>query len=150
VLHDHAGASTAVVRIEPAVTPEMAPFWDAAGHGRFAVQQCTQCGHHLFPPRGICRSCRSFELEFVDAPLAGVLYSFTVNHQAWLPDVGVFGLGLADFPATPGVRLLARLSSDFDLSALEVGLPVRLAFGRSASGPPIPYLLPGPHAGRAE
>lgn len=142
VVYDHAGPSTDAVRIEPAVTAETRPFWEAAGRGVFLVERCGQCGATSFPPRGICRACGTFDPEWIEAPTEGVLYSFTVNHQEWLPGVGVYGLGLADFPATPGVRLLARLSADFDLDTVAIGEPVRLVFAPAASGPPLMYLLP--------
>src|SRR5688572_22087635 len=108
VIHDHAGPSTGAVRIEPTVTTETAPFWDAAERGVFLVERCPRCGSTSFPPRGICRACRTLDPEWVEAPTDAVLYSFTVNHQEWLPGVGTYGLGLAEFPATPGVRLVAR------------------------------------------
>lgn len=142
VVHDHAGPSTDAVRIEPTITPETRPFWDAAARGVFLVEQCAECGNTTFPPRGICRECGTLDPEWIEAPTDGVLYSFTVNHQEWLPGVGVYGIGLAEFPATPGVRLLARLSAEFDLETVAVGDPVRLVFASAASGPPLMYLVP--------
>ena len=142
VVHDHQGPSTAAVRIEPTITAETRPFWDAAARGVFLVERCEQCGRTSFPPRGICPACGTLDPEWVEASPDAVLYSFTVNHQEWLPGVGEYGLGLAEFPATPGVRLLARLSADFDLDTVAVGDPVRLVFAAAASGPPLMYLVP--------
>lgn len=143
MIHDHSGPSTTIVRIEPAESEEMRPFWDAAAAGRFEVPRCQACGGWSFPPRGICRHCRSFEVVFTQTSPRGVLYSFTINRHEWVEGVGTFGLGLVDFPSAAGVRLLARMSIDFDLDAVAIGRPVELRFARAASGPPIPFLVPG-------
>ena len=49
----------ALAGMPPAVTEETAPFWAAATEGRLVVERCEACGADSFPPRGICRSCRS-------------------------------------------------------------------------------------------
>ncbi len=99
--------------IPPAVTEETAPFWDAAREGRVVVERCTACGAHGFPPRGICRSCRGREMEWVEVTGPGVVYSYTVNHQRWLPDLEVpYTVALVDLPAHPGVRIAGRLHGE--------------------------------------
>ena len=49
----------ATIGIPPAVTEETEVFWDAAAEGRLLVERCDACGAESFPPRGICRACRS-------------------------------------------------------------------------------------------
>lgn len=99
-----------IAGIPPAVTEETAPFWQAAAEGRLVVEHCPACGADSFPPRGICRRCRSRDLGLAEITGPGVVYSFTVNHQRWLPDLEVpFAVVLVEFPDHPGVRVVGRL-----------------------------------------
>jgi uncharacterized OB-fold protein len=99
--------------IPPGVTEESAPFWDAAKEGRLIVERCTNCGAESFPPRGICRTCRCRELEWVEIAGPGRVYSYTVNHQRWLPDLEVpYTVALVEFPDHPGVRVVGRLHGE--------------------------------------
>ncbi len=100
----------ASVGIPPAVTEETEPFWSAAAEGRLLVERCNACGAESFPPRGICRRCRSRDTAPREVTSRGTVYSFTVNHQQWLPDLDVpFALVLVEFPDHPGVRVVGRL-----------------------------------------
>ena len=102
--------------IPPAVTEETEAFWRAAAEGRLVVEQCTACGAAAHPPRGICRSCRNRTMAPLDLTGAeGVVYSFTVNHQRWQPDLEVpFAIVLVEFPDHPGLRIAGRLTGDVD------------------------------------
>lgn len=60
-------------------------FWDAAAGGRFEIQQCQDCGQHIFYPRDICPSCWSPHLRWVEASGKGTLRSFTVVHRPGHP-----------------------------------------------------------------
>jgi uncharacterized protein len=102
------------------ITPETAPFWTAGAGGELVVEQCTDCGLHIFPPRGVCRGCYGRELRFVPVRPPGVVYARTVNHNAWYPDgPSVFPLVLVDFPDYSGVRFVGRCTGSGD--AIEPG-----------------------------
>ena len=93
--------------IPPAVTDETAPFWEAARHGRLLVERCTACGADTFPARGMCRACRGRDMAPVEVTGRGVVYSFTVNHQRWLPDLEVpYAIVLVEFPDHPGENIV--------------------------------------------
>ena len=96
--------------IPPAVTEETEAFWAGAAEGRLIVDRCDDCGAYAFPPRGICRSCRSRSRSPVQVTGRGRVYSYTVNYQRWLPDLEVpFAIVLVEFPDFPGVRVVGRL-----------------------------------------
>jgi uncharacterized protein len=100
----------ATTGIPPAVTEETAPFWEAAQEGRLLVERCTACGAESFPPRGMCRACRGRSTAPVEVTGTGVVYSYTVNHQRWLPGLEVpYAVVLVEFPDHPGVRVVGRL-----------------------------------------
>jgi uncharacterized OB-fold protein len=101
---------SATIGIPPAVTEETAEFWNAAKEGRLVVERCTSCGADSFPPRGICRKCRSRSMAPQEITSRGRVYSYTVNHQRWLPDLEVpYAIVLVEFDEHPGVRIAGRL-----------------------------------------
>jgi uncharacterized OB-fold protein len=128
----------ASIGIPPAVTDETAAFWDAAAEGRLVVERCVACGAESFPPRGICRSCRARTTEPAEVTGPGRVYSFTVNHQVWLPDLDVpYVLALVEFPDHPGVRVLGRLVG-CEPDAVGIGLAVDVGFTPGPGGVAVP------------
>ncbi|HEY7106652.1 MAG TPA: OB-fold domain-containing protein [Acidimicrobiia bacterium] len=100
----------ATVGIPPAVTEETEAFWAGAREGRLLVEHCPACGADSFPPRGICRACRSRETTMTEVTGPGRVYSYTVNFQRWMPDLEVpYVIVLVEFPDHPGVRVVGRL-----------------------------------------
>jgi uncharacterized OB-fold protein len=131
----------ATAGIPPAVTEETRPFWDAAREGRLVVERCASCGAESFPPRGICRSCRSRSTGPSEVVGRGVVYSFTVNHQRWLPDLEVpYAVVLVEFPDHPGVRVVGRLRGCAPDEAA-VGMPVEVGFEPGPGGFAIPSFV---------
>lgn len=49
----------------------------AAAEGRFALQQCADCGTVQYPPRDACHSCLSPDLPWEDQPRTGMLIAET-------------------------------------------------------------------------
>jgi uncharacterized OB-fold protein len=121
--------------IPPAVTEETEAFWAGAAEGRLVVERCTACGDRQFPPRGMCRGCRARDLEPFELTGPGVVYSFTVNHQRWQPDLEVpFAIVLVEFPDHPGVRVAGRLRD----GEPAVGMAVTIGFEPGPEGVAVP------------
>ena len=131
----------ATTGIPPARTEESDAFWDGAAQGRLLVERCTACGAQSFPARGICRSCRSRATEAVEVTGRGEVYSFTVNHQRWLPGLEVpYAVVLVEFPAHPGVRVPGRIRG-VDPAAVTIGMPVEVGFEPGPDGVAIPSFV---------
>ena len=125
--------------IPPAITEETAAFWAAAAEGRLVAERCDACGAESFPPRGICRTCRARTTSSVEIRGPGVVYSFTVNHQRWLPDLEVpYTLALVEFPGHPGVRVMGRLRGE-----AAVGATVEVGFEPGPDGVAVPSFVAG-------
>ncbi len=140
---DDAGVD-ATVGIPPAVTEETEAFWAAAAEGRLVVERCGDCGAESFPPRGICRSCRSRDVAPAEITGPGVVHSFTVNHQRWLPDLAVpYAVVLVEFPDHPGIRVAGRLRG-IDPEDVAIGLAVDVGFEPGPGGVSIPSFLAAP------
>ena len=127
--------------IPPAVTEETAPFWEAAREGRLVVERCLACGAEAFPPAGVCRACRHREVTHPDVTGPGVVYSYTVNHQRWTPDLEVpFVLGWVDFPDHEGVRVVGRLRG-CEPDDVRIGMLVDVGFEDGPGGFAVPSFV---------
>lgn len=134
----------ATVGIPPIMTEETEAFWAAAREGRLLVERCRDCGAKSFPPYGMCRTCRGREVEWVEITSRGRVYSFTVNHQRWLPDLEVpYAIVLVEFPDHPGVRITGRLRGcEPDQAA--IGLVVEVGFEPGPGDVAIPSFVAVP------
>ena len=137
----------ATTGIPPAVTEETEPFWTAAAQGRLVVERCSSCGAESFPPRGVCRACRSRTTEPAEITGTGRVYSLTVNHQRWLPDLDVpYAIVLVEFPGRPDVRVAGRLRGCAPEDAA-IGMPVAVGFEPGPGGYAIPSFVAVPDGG---
>jgi uncharacterized OB-fold protein len=131
----------ATTGIPPAVTEETEVFWAAAREGRLVVERCTRCGADSFPPRGMCRSCRARAMVPVEITAPGHVYSFTVNHQRWLPDLEVpYAVVLVEFDDHPGVRVPGRLRG-CPPEGVAIGMAVDVGFEPGPGGFAIPSFV---------
>lgn len=132
---------SATAGIPPAVTEETEAFWNAAQEGRLVIERCSSCGTDSFPPRGICRACRSRSMTPAEVTSRGQVYSFTVNYQRWLPDLEVpYAIVLVEFEAHPGVRVAGRLRGCPPEDAA-IGMAVDVGFEEGPGGYAIPSFL---------
>lgn len=121
--------------IPPGITAESGRFWEGASRGELVVERCEQCGRNVFPPRGRCSGCGSRVLADARIDGDGIIYSFTVNWNAWQAGMEVpFALVLVEFPEAPGFRLLGRLHGA-DLDSIRIGHGVELRFDEGPEGP---------------
>ena len=86
---------------------------------------CIECRAVYFPPREVCKRCRSRQLQAHRLRGEGTLASYTVVYQAPEGFEGQvpYAVGLVDL--VDGPRLTAMLS-DVNLDELRIGLPVEM------------------------
>lgn len=70
----------------PRPTPISQPYWDGLKAHQVRIQQCEDCGHHIFFPRAHCPACASHQLAWRMVSGAGTLHSFTVARVPTLPE----------------------------------------------------------------
>jgi len=114
------------------LTPDVftTPFWDAARAHRLVVPRCTTCGTYRFPPSAFCYVCRTQEVEWVEQPGRGTLYSYTVAWHPLLPDVSdsvPYVPAVVELPDTGGVRLIANLI-EVRPSEVRIGMDLELVW----------------------
>lgn len=143
------GAGDATVGIPPDVTEETEAFWAAAAEGRLVVDQCEGCGAFVFPPRGMCRTCRSRAMRPVEVTGRGRIYSYTINYQRWLPDLEVpYVIVIVEFPDYPGVRVVGRLRG-CEPEEAAIDAEVEVGFEPGPGGYAIPSFVMVPTRARS-
>jgi uncharacterized OB-fold protein len=116
------------IRQRPAVTVDEEPFWHSGADGRLRMQRCGQCTQFQHPPNPVCFRCLSRTLTFETVSGVGTVYSFTINHQPWLPELrDPFAVIMVELDEQQDLRFLSRLV-DIPVDDVHVGMRVRVVF----------------------
>lgn len=100
-------------------------YQDALSQGKFQIQQCKDCGKHVFYPRVLCNHCGSMALVWIEPTGKGVVYSTTVVRQR--PEKGGdYNVALIELEEGP--RMMSRVM-DLDPDKVKIGLPVSAHIG---------------------
>lgn len=127
-------------RPSPTVTDDSAVFWDAAAEGRLVAQSCAACGALRHPPRPMCPSCSSLDVDLVELTGRGAVYSYAVLHHPPNPAFAYPVLGvLVDLDE--GIRLVSNLT-ETEPADVRIGMRVEVHFVPTAGGPLIPVFRP--------
>lgn len=117
----------------PVVAPINEGMWRAAAEGRLAVQRCTDCGAHRYPPTDGCYRCGSVAWDWSTLAGTGTIYSYI-----WVPDRArsaeqgrevLYNVAVVELDGTEGdpVRIASNVLDAWDIDDLQVGQPVELA-----------------------
>jgi len=112
----------------PQVSPEMAPFFEAAHRHQLVVQRCAGCGALRFPARSICSACLSREATWIGVSGRGTVFSFAIMHQAVHPGFAAetpYAVVVVELDEGP--RLLSNLV-DCPTADVHIGMPVEVVF----------------------
>lgn len=112
--------------------PQTEPFWDAARDDRLVVPQCASCGTFRLPPSAFCFNCRSREVEWVQLPGTGTIYSFTIVRHPLHPDLAaicpyVSGVVELDGTQGAGARMLVNIV-ECDPETVKIGDAVEIVW----------------------
>lgn len=115
----------------PELTAENTAFWTGGERGELMIAFCADCRMAIHPPQLVCPGCRSLAVAPQAVAGTGTVYSFTVNHQPWLPDMKVpFAIAVVDLDGAPGVRVTAPVLTD-DPQTVRIGQRMSIAFEAS-------------------
>jgi uncharacterized OB-fold protein len=89
--------------------PELAPYWAAAAAGRLVLPQCLSCGFVIWYPRAFCPACGTADVEWIDSPGLGTVYSCTVTRHGPGRYRGVGPYVLAYVELDEGPRVLTNI-----------------------------------------
>jgi len=100
-------------------------YQHALTQGRFIIQQCKDCGKHIFYPRVLCNHCGSAELKWVEPTGRGIVYSTSVVRQK--PEKGG-DYNVALIALEEGPRMMSRVQ-DLDPDKVRIGMVVSAHIG---------------------
>lgn len=126
----------------PELTAENSAFWTGGERGELLISFCNECARAIHPPQLVCPSCLSHSVAPRPVAGTGSVYSFTINHQPWLPDMKVpFALAVVDVDGAPGVRVTAPVATE-NPESVQIGQRMRIGFEESGDVW-LPLWLPG-------
>lgn len=131
----------------PEITPEMAPFWEAARRRTLVVQRCRGCRGLRFPARDLCSRCLSRDAEWAPVSGRGTIFSFAVMHQVYHPgfaDAVPYAVVVVEL--AEGVRLVSNVV-DCPVDRLRIGMPVEVVFEDASAEVTLPKFRPLSPAG---
>jgi len=126
----------------PWASPHTLPWWEAAAEHRLVVQTCVECGATRHPPGPRCWSCRASAHEWVEVAGTGVVYTFTVVHQSFVPGLEVPHVVAAiELDESGGARIVSNVV-DCEPSTIEIGMKVSVVWDDRGPGLSLPRFAP--------
>jgi len=112
----------------PVVTPDVAPFYEAARRGELRFQRCRDCHAWRHYPRPACPACLSRRFSWERASGRGTVYTWTVVHGPTLPAFeATLPYNVVDVLLDEGVHFVSQVV-DCPPEALRAGMPVEAVF----------------------
>ncbi|HLM95038.1 MAG TPA: OB-fold domain-containing protein [Acidimicrobiales bacterium] len=103
-------------------------FWTAGSDNELRLRRCPRCRYWLYPPRPACPRCWQRDLPWEATSGRATLYTYTLNHRAWNPDVPVpYLIGIVELAEQPGLRLTTNIVN-CEAQDVVIGMPLRVVF----------------------
>ena len=126
----------------PEITPEMAPFFEAAKRHELVVQRCSACGALRFPARAACSRCMAREATWTPVAGRGRVFSVAVMHQANHPAYeAMLPYAVVVVELDCGVRMISNVV-DCPAHAVTIDMPVEVAFEERSPDVTLPVFRP--------
>jgi len=110
-------------------------FEDNLAKGEFKIQQCKECGQHVFYPRQLCNHCGSSSLKWVEISGRGTVYSTSVVRRK--PERGGdYNISLIDLEEGP--RMMSRVM-DVEPTEVTIGMQVSAHVGLVEEKPAVVF-----------
>lgn len=126
----------------PQVSPEMAPFFEAARRHELVVQRCGACHGLRFPARAVCSRCLSREADWVPVSGRGRVFSIAVMHQAAHPAFAAeVPYAVVVVELDEGPRMLSNVVG-CPTAGVAIDMPVEVTFEDVAPDVTLPKFRP--------
>ena len=122
----------------PVANADSRAYWEAAAREELLIRRCTSCGKHHFPPRFLCPTCWSEDLEWTKSSGQGVVYTVTVMHRAPMPMFATrvpYVVALVDLDEGP--RMMANIVGEAALQT-KIGERVAVCFEKRGESAKVP------------
>lgn len=122
----------------PPIDEDSAPFFEGARRGELRIQQCSETGRLIFPPRPFSPWAPAAKPIWRTVSGRGTLWSFVIPHPPVLPpfaELAPYNVILVALADDPTIRLVGNLVAraggpinEIDPSEIEIGSAVRVVF----------------------
>lgn len=127
-------------RPRPAITQDIAFFFEGARNRRLLIQRCASCKELRHPPLPACPHCRSLDWDVVESSGRGRVYSFVVNHYPQVPAFD-YPLCVALVELEEGTRLVSQMV-EVDPAEVSIGMEVEAVFVDCDEELTLPFFRP--------
>ena len=128
-------------RVLPAVGPDNEHFWLGGKDGELRFLRCQSCGWWIHPPSPVCPVCLSKDVVPEVASGRAVVHTFTVNWQAWYPNLDPpYVVAIVDLPEQEGLRLTTNIVG-CEPDDVRIGMDVEVTF-EEYDGVWLPFFRP--------
>lgn len=116
-------------RVLPRITSLNEHFWRGGAHGELRVLRCRACRHWVHPPSPRCPSCLAGDLAPEAVSGRGQVYTYTINHQQWVPgaDEAPYVVAIVELPEQTGLRLTTNVVNCAP-EEVRIGMAVQVFF----------------------
>jgi uncharacterized protein len=129
----------------PRLSDENRFFWTSGADGRLRFRRCRDCGYWQHPPSPVCPHCLSANVAPEAVSGKGVVKSFTVNHQAWVPGLEApYIIALIALREQDDLQLTSNLIA-IPAAEVRIGQRVRVVFEKDEDVW-VPLFEPDPDA----
>ena len=118
----------ASARPMPRLDADNRAFWTGGAAGELRLMRCQDCSGFIHPPKPVCRHCLSENVKAEAVAGTGLVDTFTINHQKWLPGLETpFVIARVAIDGAPGVFLTTNIVG-CPVDAVDIGDRVRVIF----------------------
>ena len=116
-------------RILPLLEKRTSYFWVGGSEGQLLIARCERCHRYQHPPFERCAECGHDVLTPSSVSGRGRVATFTINHEAWSPDVAVpFVFAAVELTEQAGLYVFSNVLGPAE--AVRIGMPVSVCFER--------------------
>lgn len=123
-------ANGPILRLLPRIDKDNEFFWTSGEDSRLRFLSCMACKSLVHPPGPCCPYCLARDLAPKVVSGRGIVESFTVNHQQWIPGSDPYIVGLISIVEQRDVRLMTNLI-EVEADDLYIGMEVEVVFEQS-------------------
>jgi uncharacterized OB-fold protein len=128
--------------LEPPISEEAIPYWDATREQRLVLPWCTDCNSPFWYPRPTCPRCLHDNIEWKPASGAGEVYAVSVQYKPGPmreATDGPYAVALVDL--AEGVRMMTNVVGCAP-DAVTVGMAVKVHWYALSDGRHLPFFAP--------
>jgi uncharacterized OB-fold protein len=115
-------------------------YWRGDGQA-LRMLTCNACGKITHPPGPICGYCRSRDVAPKAVSGRGTLYAWTVNVQAFVPDLPPYCPAMVTLDEQDDVKITTQLVGVAN-EQIQAGMDVEILFVDGTDGVKLPFFRP--------